>query len=258
MIDIHCHPLWDTDDGAESFEVAVEMCRMAAADGVTHLVATPHCNYTYTYNPNSNRAKIQELQATLGSQPQILQGCDFHLSYDNIQRCLATPQDFTVNGTSYLLVEFPDFFIPDQLDRVFYNIEVTGLIPILTHPERNPVIQRKPDLLARWTHRGCLVQITAQSLLGRFGSRAKRFAEKWLEQNLVTFFASDAHDARDRPPVLSTSYKRVAELKGEEIANLLFKLNPEAVINGQPLPPQPEPVEAAPRRKRRWFSFLLR
>src|SRR5208282_1043164 len=202
MIDIHSHPLWEVDDGAKTFEVAIAMCQIAAKHGTTHLVATPHCNYTYSFNPDVNRQKIAELQSAVGEDPKLLLGCDFHLSYDNIQKIVETPLDFTINKSSYLLVEFPDQFIPEQLDRVFYEIQVAGLTPIITHPERNPVFARKAGLLYHWVTRGCLVQVTAQSYTGRFGSPAMGLAEAWLERNLIHFFASDAHDVRYRPPML--------------------------------------------------------
>jgi len=257
MIDIHSHPLWQVDDGAKTFEDSVAMCLLAAQDGTTHLVATPHCNYVYPYNRALNCQKIAELQSAVGEAPKLLLGCDFHLSYDNIQKIVETPLDFTINKSSYLLVEFPDQFIPEQLDRVFYEIQVAGLTPIITHPERNPVIARKSELLYHWVTRGCLVQVTAQSYTGGFGSSARRLAEGYLERNLVHFFASDAHDVKHRPPTLSECYRRVAESKGDETADRLLKTNPEAVINGMPLPPQPPPMESGKQaRKRGWFSFL--
>jgi protein-tyrosine phosphatase len=259
MIDIHCHPLSGLDDGAKSFEVSVAMCRMAAADGITHLVATPHCNYTYAFDPEITQKKIAELQAAVGEAPQLLPGCDFHLSYDNIQRCVQNPAPFTINHTTYLLVELADQFIPELLDRVFYEIQVAGLTPIISHPERNPVCQRKSGLLEHWVKRGCLIQITAQSYTSGFGRQALRLAEHWLDRNLVHFFASDAHDAEYRRPVLSECYRKLLATKGQETAERLLQTNPEAVINGRPMPRQPPPVESAPaKRKRRWFSFLWR
>ena len=259
MIDIHCHPLPSTDDGAKTFDVAVEMCKMAAADGTTHLVATPHSNYRYTFDAESNRRKLAELQAAAGPAPKLLLGCDFHLSYENLDLLRKNGRDYSINGTQYLLVEFGDHFIPDQMDNVFYEIEVAGFTPILTHPERNPVFQRKPELLYRWATRGCLVQITAKSCTGGFGSTAQRLCDKWLDQNLVTFFASDAHDTQHRPPILSECHKRVTGKKGKELADLFLIGNPEAVINGRPLPPQPEPIEQKkPAAKKSWLSFLKR
>jgi protein-tyrosine phosphatase len=259
MVDIHCHPLPAVDDGAASFEIAVEMCQLAAASGTTHLVATPHCNYRYEFDPEVNRSKLAELQKAVGEKPELLLGCDFHLSYENIRMLVEDPRKFSINYTSYVLVEFGDHFIPEQIDRVFYDIECAGLIPILTHPERNPVFQHDPDLLYRWISRGCLCQVTAQSYTGKFGSAPQRFAKEWLEKDWVHFFASDAHDLRHRPPVLSECYKKVAATCGEETADRLLTKNPEAVINGRDLPPGPEAVNPAVAKKRRsWFSFLNR
>jgi protein-tyrosine phosphatase len=259
MIDIHCHPLPGVDDGAKSFEIAVDMCRLAAEDGTTHLVATPHSNYTYTYDPVLNRQLLGELQAKIGDKPKLLLGCDFHLSYDNIQICVQNSKDFTINGTSYLLVELPDQFIPDHFSRVYYDIRVAGLRPIITHPERNPLLQRKPELLEEWMSNGCLVQVTAQSYLGGFGSQARQYAEMLLDCGAIHFFASDGHDVRRRPPVLSRCYRKVAKAKGEEIADLLFQKNPEAVIKGLDLPPQPERAElVGGDNGRSWLGRLFR
>ena len=257
MIDIHCHPLPGVDDGAKSIEEAAEMCRMAAKDGVTHVVATPHCNYTYTFDPGHNRQLVRELQEKVGEQPKLLLGCDFHLSYDNIQNCLQDSKAYTINQTSYLLVELPDQFIADHFSRVYYDIQVAGLKPIITHPERNPLLQRKPDLLSYWVSIGCLVQVTAQSYTGQFGSRAHKYAEQLLDAGLIHFFASDSHGIKKRPPLLSPCYKKVTEEKGKEIADLLLEKNPEAVIHGLPLPPQPESSEFQGKwNKRSWFSLL--
>jgi protein-tyrosine phosphatase len=259
MIDIHCHPLPAVDDGARDLETAIEMCRMAAEDGTTHLVATPHCNYQYEFNPVVNRAKLAELQEAIGEKPKLLLGCDFHLSYDNIQQLIQNHEHYTVNGTKYVLVEFGEFFIPEQIDHVFYDIECAGLTPILTHPERNPVFQRKPGLLYRWITRGCLCQVTAKSLTGGFGKAPRRFAQQWLEQNWIHIFASDAHDPKYRPPILSECHKMIAEAQGAEAADRLLDTNPRAVIEGRPLPPGPEPVPPSKIKSRRgWFSFLRR
>lgn len=260
MIDIHSHPLPGVDDGAKSLEVAVEMCKMSGDDGVTHLVATPHSNYTYTFDPVLNRELIAKLQEMVGEKPKLLLGCDFHLSYDNIQNCEQNSKDFTINQTSYLLVELPDQFIPDHITRVYYDIQVAGLKPIITHPERNALLQRKPDILQQWVSNGCLVQVTAQSYTGAFGAKARKFSENLLNQGLVHFFASDAHDIQRRPPILSECYKKLASERGEEVADLVMRKNPEAVINGQPLPTQPDwhgDENSGDSRKRSWYSFLL-
>lgn len=257
MIDIHCHPLSGVDDGAASFEISVAMCKMAAADGVTHLVATPHCNYRYPFDLATNEAKLAELQGAVGDSLRLLLGCDFHLSYENIRQLIDQPESFTINRTNYVLVEFGEQFIAGQFDRVFYEMQCAGLLPILTHPERNPIFQAKPDLLYHWVTRGCLVQVTAKSYTGGFGRPPLHFAEQWLEQNLIHFFASDAHDTRYRTPLLSECHRKVATTKGPEVADLLLKRNPEAVIQGRPLPPGLQPLEQSQvKKKGSWRSFF--
>jgi protein-tyrosine phosphatase len=233
---------------------------VAAADGITHLVATPHCNYRYEFQPELNQKKILELQAAVGEVPKLLLGCDFNLSYENIHRLAERGRDFTINRTNYLLVEFGGQFVPKHFDNVFYEIQLAGLTPILTHPERNKVLRDKPEVLYDWVQRGCLVQVTAQSYTGGFGSEAQRFAEMCLECNLIHFFASDAHDLERRPPLLSPCYEKLAQIKGQEVADRLLQKNPQAVIRGLALPQGPKPVALGKtsRRKRGWLWFLGR
>ena len=259
LIDIHCHPLPDTDDGAKSFEVAISMLQMAAADGVTHVVATPHCNFRYAFDQNANLKKAAELQVAVGDMPKVLLGCDFHLSYDNIHRLTEKRMPFTINGTQYLLVEFDEHFIPQQMDHVFYEIQIAGFTPILTHPERNAVCRRKLQHVYNWITRGCLVQVTAQSYIGGFGSEAMRSTERLLDLNMVHFMASDAHDTKYRPPLLSPAYQKMVHERGEELADLVFTKNPEAVIRGNSLPAFPQPISPsgkAGKKKRKWWSLL--
>src|SRR5579863_907541 len=146
--------------------MSVAMAKMAAEDGTTHLVATPHCNYQYPFDVDVNQAKIDELQAAVGESPTLLMGCDFHLSYDNIRQLLDGQGPFTINRSKYLLIELDEHFVPQQFDNVLYDIQVAGFIPILTHPERNPVFVRHPALVSEWVMQGCLVQVTAQSYTG--------------------------------------------------------------------------------------------
>jgi len=259
MIDIHCHPMPGVDDGAANLEDAVAMCRMAADDGVTHIVATPHCSYRYPFRRKENLQKLAELRAKVGDTPELLLGCDFHLSYENFRSLVEDGTRFAINNSSYVLVEFDDHFIAEQMDQVFYELQVAGLTPIITHPERNAVCRHKPELVYHWVTRGCLIQVTAQSYTGGFGREPQHFAEFWLNRNLVHFFASDAHDTKHRPPVLSTCYAKCAAAKGQEVADLLLTGNAESVIRGLALPPGPQPLGPKKGRlKRSWFSFLTR
>src|SRR3990172_12443313 len=169
MVDIHCHLLPALDDGASEESVALEMTKMAVADGVTHVVATPHSNYRFLFDPEVNRKKRDELQQVVGDSLTILLGCDFHLSYENLEDVRIHPIRYTVNGKQYLLVEFADIAIPPNMDQIFFDLLAHQLVPIITHPERNPLLSQNPELVRQWIETGCFVQVTAGSFLGRFG-----------------------------------------------------------------------------------------
>src|SRR6202789_4582919 len=151
MIDIHHHLLWGLDDGASTVETSIAMAKTAAADGISHIVCSPHANGTYAYEPWIIAEKISELQRLLDRDAvpvKLGRGCDFHLSYDNIQEAKIDPGKFSINGLGYLLVEIPDYGLSPGLTEVFYQLQLSGLTPILTHPERNPTLQRdQPRLM---------------------------------------------------------------------------------------------------------------
>ena len=253
MVDIHCHILPGLDDGAQEESVAREMAQMAAGDGITHIVATPHVNYRFSFDPEVNRQKRDALQRAIGESPKLLLGCDFHLSYENIEALRRQPERYTINGLRYLLVEFADTSIPPNMDDVFFDMISRKVAPIITHPERNPILSERPEQMLSWLQAGCLMQVTAGSLLGRFGKRARQAAERLLQHRMVHCIATDAHNTSSRPPLLAEARKTLAAKHGEEVASALFETNPGAVIAGQELAwkPDPEPF-GAPRK---WFSL---
>lgn len=247
MIDLHHHLLHATDDGSKDLLTSVAMVEMAAADGITHIVATPHANYTYQYDRARHEEALQQIRealpANISASMQLGLGCDFHLNVDNIADAHAHPRRYTINETEYLLVELPDFNIPPRLEEVFYSMRVNGLTPILTHPERNATLQRTPERMEAWLHTGLLIQVTAGSLTGNFGKKAERMAWKLLEAGSAHVLATDAHDLVHRPPRMSEARERVAKKFGDEVADLLCTGNPLAIYQGGPLPSQ-DPLQA--------------
>ena len=242
MIDIHSHILPNVDDGPKSWEVAVEMCRMAAADGITNMVATPHSNDRYSFDYQYLTDCLTRLQDLVGDEPQLSLGCDFHLSYDNLQSVLARPERYTIAGSRYLLVELSDYSIPTQIVDCFLKLGDLGVTAVITHPERNAILRQNPQRVIEWVDCGCAVQITANALTGFWGQRVARVATWLLEHEAVHVLASDAHDTKHRTPILSTARNAAAEICGAEIANVLVEENPRAILSGLPLPYSPKPA----------------
>lgn len=242
MIDIHHHLLFATDDGPKDLESSVAQAEAAIADGITHIVCTPHANDVYEFHPERNEERLAAIRERIDGKLTLGLGCDFHLSYENIEDALAHPAKYTVNHGSYLLVEFAEFMIPQNIGDTFYEFTVKGMRPIVTHPERNPLLQRDSGRMAEWMRTGCLVQVTAASLTGRFGKRAEEMVWEMIGKNWVNFIATDAHNVKSRQPCLKAAWEAVAKRCGEATANRLCIENPRAAFENGKLPPQPQPV----------------
>jgi protein-tyrosine phosphatase len=251
MIDIHCHILAGVDDGAKTLDESISMVRMASASGTTDIVATPHASPQYGFDAGIVHFKLAELRRATGNLVNLHVGCDFHLSATNIEDALSHPTKYAINHGSYILVEFSEFLIPPTSAEIFRRMQAAGVTPIVTHPERNQLLQSHPEQVETWVENDCLVQITAQSFLGRFGKRAKEVADHWMTVGAVHFVASDAHDPKDRTPVLSDAYHYVQSTYGSDQAERLFVANPKATLSGEPL----EWVEPEPKKKRKWYQF---
>lgn len=260
MIDIHHHLLYGLDDGPPNLEASLAQAEAAIANGITHLVCTPHSNDRWPLHPEVNLERLAEIEKHVAGRLTLGLGCDFHLSYDNIEDEIAHPGKYTINGKRYLLVEFPDFGISPNIGETLYNFVASGIIPIITHPERNATIQNKLDMMIEWMRCGCLVQVTAGSLLGRFGRRAEAASRELLDRNWVHFLASDAHNLASRPPNLSEGHAILRRDYGKDSADRLCIYNPRAAFYGEPMPPQPEAIgigEASEPKKLGIFSRMF-
>ena len=255
MVDVHCHILPGLDDGPDNMEESLAMAECAIADGITHVVATPHSSSEYAFSFQRVTQLRDALQAELGERLILATGCDFHLSPENLQALRNKPAEFCINQRNYLLVEFNEISIPPAMDDTLHGLQLKGIRAVITHPERNGILRRQPERLAKWVHLGCFVQVTAGSLTGAFGPRAQEDSLCWIARGLVHLVASDAHNTKRRPLRLQPAYEVVAGQFGEEKADALFQQNPLAAFEGRDLPyvPDVEDECAKPRRKRFLF-----
>jgi protein-tyrosine phosphatase len=256
MVDLHCHILPGLDDGPGRIEESLEMAETAIADGITHVVATPHSSDRYCFDFATVRRLREELQNRIGNRLKVATGCDFHLNPENLAALGREPRQYCLNQRDYLLVEFNEVSIPPAMDGTLHQMQLSGLRLIITHPERNVILRSHPERLREWVRRGCFVQVTGSALTGGFGMTAEQLALGWIGQGMVHFVASDAHNNRMRPLRLRPAYDRVALQFGEEKARALFQENPQAAFEGQDLPHIPELGEGARQRRRRRFFFF--
>jgi protein-tyrosine phosphatase len=237
MIDLHCHILPEVDDGAPSWQETAEMCRIAANDGIRHIVATPHANHKYRYDRDLFESLLLKLQDAQGHSLSFTLACDFNFSYENIADALLHPRRYTIGNSNYLLVEFNDFSLMPPIREGIFRLVSSGIIPIATHPERNLMLLDRRETVLELIEYGCLVQVTADSFTGHWGQRSQQMAEWLLQRDAIFAVASDAHDSRHRPPRLSAAYERVRALTDDGVAQALFVDNPALVVATEsPLP----------------------
>lgn len=244
MIDLHVHILPGLDDGPRSWEAALEMARVAAADGITTLTATPHLfarRVVEMARLNRREAILEvaeELRRRLKEADislEVAVGCEVPLCPEMLT-LWEDGQLLTLNGQGrYLFLELPDTAIPPATEEICFRLLSRGLTPILTHPERHPLFRETPEKLLKLLRLGCLAQVTAGSVTGDFGWRVSRFTRKLLTAGLVTVVASDAHDPRRRPPRLSPAVARLRRWLGESQARALVWDNPEKILAGKPV-----------------------
>lgn len=215
------------DDGPETMESTLAMARMAAQDGIRVIVATPHLKDVYEGDAYEDaQAKLQELQrlaAEEGLGLRFVMGMESLLEPDLPQR-FKEGCAYTLGGSCFVLVELPPLLYPPYADEILFQLQLAGYTPILAHPERHAPMQRHPELLQRLVERGMMAQITAGSLLGSFGSEAKKAAEHFLRRNLAHIIASDAHSPTGhRVPILSRGIAEAAKLVGVEKAHSMVE-----------------------------------
>jgi protein-tyrosine phosphatase len=255
MVDLHCHILHGLDDGPDAIEESVAMAESAIADGITRVVATPHCSSEYVFDFDHVRRLRDDLQAKVGNRLQLATGCDFHLNPENLESLRRNPSIYCINQRQYLLLEFNEISIPPAMDQTLHDIQLAGLQPIITHPERNSILRAHPERLKKWVQQGCFVQVTGGALTGNFGPSCQTDALRWIREGLVHFVASDAHNTRSRQLKLLPAYGVVQDEFGQEKARSLFVENPLAAFEGRELPHVPEIETEPPPRRKRFFFF---
>lgn len=239
MIDLHMHVLPGVDDGPDRAREAVKMCQVAAAAGCEIIVATPHQRHTRWENTDAARLAglLEDLRSEVGPDPKLLLGAEIRVDSRLIDELEDLPASglLPLAGTRYLLLEAdPQLPGPDLADLA-HELSVRGWRPIFAHPEFIPRLAGNLDLVSDLVAAGALMQITAGSLLGKFGRRSQRTVSQLLDAGQVHVVASDAHGIRWRPPDLGEARGAIASRWGEETAWRLCVGHPRAIIQDRPL-----------------------
>ena len=263
MLDLHCHLLPGIDDGAADLDMALEMARMAVADGIRTVACTPHI-YPGMYDNDRDgiRAAVASFRNELAQRDidlQLVEGADVHLDLDLLSG-IRDGRVPTLAGSRYLLLEPPHHVAPPRFEDSVFQLMVAGVIPVITHPERLTWIEGHYDVFKRLVKGGAWMQLTAGSVTGRFGKRPQYWAERMLDEQLVHILATDAHHPRRRPPLLAEGRDAASRRVGEQEATHMVCTRPQGIVdNLEPgalpgLRVQPELTKSAPSFWQRWLG----
>jgi protein-tyrosine phosphatase len=261
MIDLHCHMLPGIDDGAPDLETSLAMARMAVADGIRVTACTPHIMPgVYDNTGPGIREAIARLQTELDRADiplTLTQGADVHIATDLV-RGLKDGRVASLAGSRYFLFEPPHHVAPPRLRETVFEVMSAGFHPIVTHPERLTWIEDHYETMAALAKAGAWMQITCGSVTGRFGARPKYWAERMMDEGLVHLLATDAHNLRNRSPIMSHARDAAAARLGEAEALHLTETRAQAVLDhALPSAAPPLPAVAPPDRRRGFFERLF-
>ena len=236
MIDLHCHYLPGIDDGAQSMAEALDLARASVADGITHAVMTPHIHPGRYENTRSSVKEATDLFRTALAEAsiplEIYPAGEVRLSSDVVDLLEQGELPFlgSVNGYQILLLEFPYGLLPVGTEKLARWLLAQKIRPLIAHPERNKVIMQNIEKLRPFIDMGCLLQITAASVLGGFGQAVQDSAVAMVEQRWVSVVASDAHNLLHRPPVLTLASVWLESYGGRGLAEQLTLRMPAKIL----------------------------
>lgn len=236
MIDLHCHILPCVDDGAKDLNESIEMAKVAAEEGITKIIATPHYKKKEYENPKEKILQnVESLNRELSQHNipiTILPGQEPRIDGDILDDLTKGEIVTLANGGRYLFIELPSGHVPRYTEQLLFDIQLNGITPVIVHPERNAELLENPDILYKLVRNGACTQVTASSVTGHFGKKIKKFSKQLVECNLTHFLASDAHNQSTRPFRMREAYAELIKDYGVGV-EYFFKENAELLVEGK-------------------------
>ncbi len=233
MIDFHSHILPGIDDGSKNLEQSIAMVNEAKKVGFTKIISTSHYmeNY-YECNEKNRKELLEQVQKNVNGIELCL-GNEIYIT-NNIIELLQNGQASSINGTKYVLFEFPLITTKPMNDKeVIYRLVENGYIPIIAHPERYPFIQENPDYLFELEEMGALFQANYGSIIGMYGLKAKKTLKILLKNNLISFFGSDVHRPEQVYNKMPKIIKKLKKIISNEEFEEFTEINPEKVLKNE-------------------------
>jgi protein-tyrosine phosphatase len=236
MIDLHCHLLPGIDDGPQTLDQALELARAAVADGITHSVLTAHVHPGRYPNQRQNieadTNAFRQCLAQANIPLKVSAGGEARLCHELVDLIARNQLPFLgeVDGFKIALLEFPHQIIPVGSQQFIQNLLKLNIRPLIAHPERNKAVMAQPKKIDEFAEAGCWLQLTSGSLTGRFGNAAQKAAFTIIEAGWYSVLATDAHNIKDRPPLLCEGREALRQHFGDAVATNMVTDRPAKIL----------------------------
>ncbi|AIY65441.1 tyrosine-protein phosphatase [Pseudoalteromonas piratica] len=237
MYDIHCHILPAIDDGAKDKAEALSLLKLAVAEGITHIVFTPHMHIGRFDNSKVDIYHtffdFKQLAADHNIKIEMACAAEVRIDADLIYLFSQKKIPFLgqLENKSIVLLELPHSHFPQGTEKLISWMIDKDIVPVIAHPERNRDIQKNNQLAIKLKKLGCYLQLTAGSVCGQFGDSSYKLSEFLLSNNMVDVIASDAHNLKRRPPKLKEAFNYISKKYSASYANDLFINNPKNITS---------------------------
>ncbi len=196
MIDLHCHIIYDTDDGARTIENSINILKEAEAAGFKKICCTPHyMEPHYIKTKEENKARLEIIKEKLLEQNidiELYLGNEVYVA-DNMGDLISEGKVSTISDSKYVLVELPITQKLLNADEMIENLVFAGYTVIMAHPERYIYAQKDLKYFDQFLERGVLLQGNYESLLGKYGRLAEKTLKKLLKEEKISLLSTDTH-----------------------------------------------------------------
>lgn len=246
--DLHNHVIPGVDDGAREASDAVAAVRSLQAQGVEHIIATPHLDGSLTLDTVALERRLTELDQGWtrlnealddSGIARVARGTELKLDVPEVD--LSDPR-LRLDGGATILVEFPFMSVPPRSAEVLGKIVAAGYQPLLAHPERYQGVDRELAVVRSWLDAGAFLQVNAGALIGSYGPGVMERSRRIIARGWAHCVASDFHSRGS--PDLAAARSWLEDVHGVEPSLMLFEVNPGRLLRGEtPLPVVPVPRE---------------
>ena len=228
-LDMHQHVIYGVDDGPQTLEESMAMLAADRADGITHVVATSHAMPSMERFPTERYIrhlnKLNQISADKGLGVTIYGGCEVFYT-EVAARLLIAGELPTLAGSRYALIEFDPTSTFDAIVTALRRLTNNGLIPVIAHCERYEALVKHPreSVALRESFRVRL-QVNASTIIGRVPRPVRKFRDLLLDEGVLDYIATDAHNTAARKPNLGEAYRAIEKRYGAERADKLTRTN---------------------------------